>query len=358
LKGSIISLSRREKLIVIAIYSVLGIASLVSFILAAVMGQIYLALGGLGIMSFVLGLRHAVDADHIAAIDNTTRKLMQENKRPLTVGMWFSIGHSAVVFVMVIALVFASQAVVGTAFQNATGVFSTLISGTFLFFIGFINVIMVWDIYTIFTGLKNGTISQSELDCELNRKGFINKHFSGLFKIVRKPHQMFIVGFLFGLGFDTATEVLLIGLSISTGIPPAVPLWAILTLPLCFACGMIIADTTDGISMMLAYGWAFQHPIRRIYYNLTITIMSILVAFVIGGIELLQVVAREFDWTTGFFGWLVGLDFETLGFGIVALFIVSWLASVAYYRYRGYEMEFDRKFLRDVENCPPPGGLE
>lgn len=355
-KGSKLGLSREEKLTALVIYSILAVASLISFILAFLMGQIFIALGGLGIVAFVLGLRHGVDADHIAAIDNTTRKLMQEGKRPLTVGMWFSIGHSAIVFVMVIALVFAAKVIVGTAVQGITGAFSTVISGAFLFIIGFINLIIVMDIYRIFKGLREGNISQAELDCELNKKGFMNTHFGKLFKIVQKPYQMFVVGFLFGLGFDTATEVLLIGISVGAGVASDVPLWAILTLPLSFACGMIITDTTDGISMRMAYGWAFQHPIRKVYYNLTITIMSIMVAFVIGGIELAQVLAQEFNWTTGFWGWLGGLDFETLGFGIVVLFLASWLISMAYYRYKGYEKNFDGKFLKDVDNCPPSNG--
>ncbi len=355
-KESKLGLSREEKLKALLIYTILAVASSISFILAFFMGQIFIALGGLGIVAFVLGLRHGVDADHIAAIDNTTRKLMQEGKRPLTVGMWFSLGHSAIVFVMVIALVFAAKAIVGTAVQGLTGAFSTVISGAFLFIIGFINLIIVMDIYRIFKGLREGKISRSELDCELNKKGFMNAHFGKLFKIVQKPHQMFVVGFLFGLGFDTATEVLLIGISVGAGVASDVPLWAILTLPLSFACGMIITDTTDGISMRLAYGWAFQHPIRKVYYNLTITIMSVMVAFVIGGIELSQVLAQEFNWTTGFWGWLGGLDFETLGFGIVVLFLASWLTSMAFYRYKGYEKDFDGKSRRDINDCPPPNG--
>ncbi len=340
--NAIISLSRKEKISVVSIYVTLAAASIIAFVLTSWMGQLFIILGGLGVISFVLGLRHGVDADHIAAIDNTTRKLLQEGKKPLTVGTWFSIGHSVVVGLMVISLVFAAKAILGTAIESGTDAVSTLISGVFLFVIGAINVIIVLDTYKIFKGLKNGTIKQPDLDCELGKKGFMNTHFGWLFKVIEKPYQMFVIGFLFGLGFDTATEVMLIGISVGAGVTPHVPLWAIMTLPFAFACGMIITDTTDGISMRLAYGWAFQHPIRKVYYNLTITIMSVLVAFVIGGIELFQVLSTELNWTGAFWNSLNALDFETLGFGIVAIFLVSWLVSIGYYRYKGFEKEFDK----------------
>jgi len=227
--NSIISLSGQEKATVLIIYFILAVASVISFALSYYMGQIYVALGGLGILAFVLGLRHGVDADHIVAIDNTTRKLLQEDKRPLTVGMWFSIGHAVMITMMVIVLVFTAKAIVNTSISGIMSAFSTLISGIFLFLIGFINVIIVMDIYKIFIGLKNGTIKKSELDDEMNKKGFVNTHFKKLFKIVEKPYQMFIVGFLFGLGFDTATEVLFISMSVGGGVVSNIPLWAILT---------------------------------------------------------------------------------------------------------------------------------
>ncbi|ABS55493.1 high-affinity nickel-transporter [Methanoregula boonei 6A8] len=351
---AIISLSGKEKLTIISIYVILAVASIIAFLLTAWIGQMYLVLGGLGVMAFVLGLRHGVDADHIAAIDNTTRKLLQEGKKPITVGMWFSIGHAVVVGVMVLSLVFAAKSILGTYLESGTDNLSTLISGAFLFIIGIINVIIVLDTYRIFKGLKNGTIKQAELDCELSKNGFMNTHFGWLFKIVQKPYQMFVVGFLFGLGFDTATEMMLIGVSVGAGVSSNVPLWAILTLPFAFACGMIITDTTDGISMRLAYGWAFQHPIRKVYYNLTITIMSVLVAFVIGGIELLQVISTEMNWGGPLWAGLNALDFETLGFGIIAIFLISWLTSIAYYRYKGYEKEFDKTLGGD---CIPSQGF-
>ena len=167
---------------------------------------------------------------------------------------------------------------------------------------------------------------------------------------------MYVVGFLFGLGFDTATEVLLIGLSVGIGVTGSVPLWAVMVLPLMFTVGMVTTDTSDGISMRLAYGWAFQHPIRKVYYNLTISIMSIMVAFGIGGIELLQVIAMEFGWNSGFWGWLQNLDFETLGFAIIAIFATTWLVSIWYYRRKGYEEKFDREKFQGTVGPPSNGG--
>lgn len=352
---SIISLNRKEQLTIFAIYGTLAVLTVIAFMVTTYLGNMYVALGGLGIVCFVLGLRHGVDADHIAAIDNTTRKLLQEDKRPITVGTWFSIGHSVVVALMVLSLVLAAKMILGTAIESGTDAISTLISGVFLFLIGAINVIIVLDTYKIFKGLKNGTIKQADLDCELNKKGFMNTHFGWLFKVIEKPYQMFVVGFLFGLGFDTATETMLIGISVAAGVAANVSLLAIMVLPFAFACGMVITDSTDGITMRLAYGWAFQHPIRKVYYNLTITIMSVMVAFVIGGIELLQVLSTEFNWGGRFWDGLNALDFETLGFGIVALFLLSWLVSIVYYRYKGYEKDFDGQL---DAMCPPPGGSE
>ena len=339
---AIISLNKKEKALIIGIYVTLAVLTGIAFWVTGYLGQQYLALGGLGIVCFVLGLRHGVDADHIAAIDNTTRKLLQEGKRPVTVGTWFSIGHSIIVGLMVVALVLAAKFILGTAIEDQTNAISTLISGVFLFIIGAINVIIVMDTYRIFKGLKTGTIKQCDLDCELSKKGFMNTHFGWLFKVIEKPYQMIAVGFLFGLGFDTATQTMLIGVTVAASASGNISLLSLLALPFAFACGMVITDTTDGVSMRLAYGWAFQHPIRKVYYNLTITIMSVMVAFVIGGVELIQVLSTEFNWSGGFWDWINGLDFETLGFGIVALFLLSWLVSVVYYRYKGYEKEFDK----------------
>ncbi len=337
-------------------YGILTALTIFSFIAATAAGSLYLALGGLAIVCFVLGLRHGVDADHIAAIDNTTRKLMQEDKRPLTVGMWFSIGHAITVGLMVVGLIVAADFFLRGDVQFMTDTTSTLVSGLFLFLIATINVIIVRDVWRVFRGLRDGKLNQQSLNEELDKKGFMNTRLKWLFKLVDKPYKMIVVGLLFGLGFDTATETMTVGLAVTAGVSHTIPMWAILTLPLCFACGMIYTDMSDGISMRLAYGWAFQHPIRKVYYNLTITIMSVMVAFIIGGIELLQVLASEMGWDSGIWGAFQNLDFETLGFFIVALFLGSWLVSIWYYRRKGYEQKFDQeKFMRDANIRPSLG---
>jgi high-affinity nickel-transport protein len=324
---------------ILLIYAAVLVATLASFAASVLVGQNYLVLGSLAVAAYVLGLRHGVDADHIAAIDNTTRKLLQEGKRPLTVGTWFSLGHSTIVVGLILALTLATRAVVGTIplLQGAGGMVGTAVSGTFLFIIGLINVVIVLEIYRVFCKLRDGKLDESQLEESLNKRGFMNRYFGRLFKVVRSPWQIYPIGLLFGLGFDTASEVVLIAVSLGVGTATSIPVWTILVLPMMFACGMVLVDTTDGISMRLAYGWAFLKPIRKIYYNLTVTIISVLVAFLIGGVELLQVISRELGSSGGFWAWFDGLDFETLGFGILVTFAVSWLVSIAYYRYKGYE---------------------
>ncbi|MDA4117044.1 MAG: HoxN/HupN/NixA family nickel/cobalt transporter [Thaumarchaeota archaeon] len=293
----------------------------------------------MAIVAYVFGLRHGVDADHIAAIDNTTRKLIQEGKRPLMVGSWFSLGHSTVVVGLIVALTVATRAVAADipALQNTGSVIGTLVSGTFLFLIGLINVVIVLEIYRAFRGLSDGRLNESQLEEALAKRGFMNRYFGKMFKIVQAPWQIYPIGVLFGLGFDTASEVALIAMSVGVGASSSVPIWALLVLPFMFTCGMLLVDTSDGVSMRLAYGWAFLKPIRKIYYNLTVTIISVLVAFLIGSIEVVQVISGELNLTGGLWNQLNGLDFESLGFGIVGIFIVSWLVSIAFYRYKGYE---------------------
>jgi nickel/cobalt transporter (NiCoT) family protein len=293
---------------------------------------------GLAITAYILGIRHGFDADHIAAIDNTTRKLLHDGRRPLTVGTWFSLGHSTIVCAMIVGLVVATEFIARqyAAFASVGAVLGTLISGLFLFLIGIINVIIVAEVYRMFRGVRDGTLDQTALDDQMNRRGFLNRIFGRFFRIVREPWQIYPIGVLFGLGFDTATEVLIIGLTIVVA-GSGIPLWAVLFLPLLFTCGMVLSDTTDGFAMRYAYGWAFNHPIRKIFYNLTLTVISVLVAFVIGGVEILQVLSGEFGWGGPFWGWLQHLSFETLGIGIVILFLVSWGIAMGIYRAKGYE---------------------
>ncbi len=327
----------REKVKIGAIYGTLAVITVVLVIFATYIGVKYAVLAGLGLVSYVLGLRHAVDVDHIAAIDNTTRKLIQQGKRPVTTGMWFSLGHSVIVIALTAGLVLATKAVTNAvpAFESGGAIFGTTLAGAFLILLGVINILIVQDVYKTFKGLKEGRITQAQLDESMNKNSFMNRRFGKLFKIVNEPWQIFPVGILFGLGFDTATQIALIAISI--GVAGSVPFYYILLMPLLFTAGMVTVDTSDGISMRCAYGWAFMKPIRKIYYNLTITVISVLVAIAIGGIELIQVMATELGWTTGFWSFLVNLNFETMGYAIIAIFIIAWLFAMAYYRHKGYE---------------------
>jgi nickel/cobalt transporter (NiCoT) family protein len=293
---------------------------------------------GLAITAYVLGLRHGFDADHIAAIDNTTRKLLNEGKRPLTVGTWFSLGHSTIVCGMIVALVVVTDWISAHfhLFSTVGAVLGTLVSGIFLFVIGIVNAIIVLEVYRMFTGVRDGRLDQKALDDQMNKRGFLNRIFGGFFKVVREPWQIYPIGVLFGLGFDTATEVLIIALALLFA-ASGVPLWAVLFLPLLFTCGMVLSDTSDGFAMRYAYGWAYNHPIRKLFYNLTLTVISVLVAFAIGGIELLQVISGELGWTGPFWRWLDALNFETVGIGIVVLFLGSWAIAMMIYWAKGYE---------------------
>ena len=331
-----IGLSRIEKIKIVILYSLIVAATISGFIASTIIGRLSVLLAGLGIITYVFGLRHGVDADHIAAIDNTTRKLMQENQRPFTVGLWFSLGHSTIVVGLIVALVFATRTIIGhiPILESGGAIIGTTISGLFLWLMGIVNLVIVLNIYRIFKELKNGRLNQTELDSLLDNRGFLNRYFRPLFKIVKRPWQIYPIGVLFGLGFDTATEVALIAISVGIGVSSSVPVWMILVLPFMFTCGMILVDTTDGLTMRVAYGWAFLNPIRKIYYNLTVTVISVLVALAIGTAELLQVIANELKLTGAFWNLLSDLDFETIGFGIIIIFLTSWLLSVAVWKYR------------------------
>jgi high-affinity nickel-transport protein len=264
---------------------------------------------------------------------------MQEGKRPTTVGMWFSLGHSTVVVALIIALILATRAVATNipALQSTGAILGTLVSGSFLWIIGFINAVIVIGIYKIFQTLKQGKLNQEELDNLLENRGFMNRFFRPLFRVISKPWHIYPVGVLFGLGFDTASEVALIAISVGIGVSTSIPIYYILILPLLFTCGMVTVDTADGVAMRVAYGWAFLNPIRKIYYNLTVTVISVFVAWAIGTIELLQVLSTELNLNGIFWSWLNAINFEMIGFGIIGIFILSWLASFGYWRYKKYD---------------------
>ncbi|HUZ79222.1 MAG TPA: HoxN/HupN/NixA family nickel/cobalt transporter [Thermoplasmata archaeon] len=344
-------LNGEEKIFLLILFTVIAVVTGVAFILLGVVANTYystpvtsnLATGsvtffGAGILAYTFGLRHGVDADHIAAIDNTTRKLMADGKRPLTVGTWFSLGHSTIVFVLSIGIVLAANYVnshIG-AIQSIGQILGTAISGGFLYLIGIINLIIVVEVYRIFKKLRTGRMNDAELEDHLRNRGFMNRYFGKMFNIVQTPRQVYPVGVLFGLGFDTASEIFLLGTVAVLGLAGA-PVYVVLVLPLLFTCGMVLVDTADGATMRYAYGWAFHRPVRKIFYNLTVTIISVLVAFVIGTVELLQVLAIEFGWSGPFWSALVNLEFETLGYFVIGTFVVTWAIATAIYRINRYD---------------------
>lgn len=334
-----LGLSASEKFRILLLYTVIAVVTLGGFAALFAVSRFSVQLATFGVAAYVFGLRHGVDADHIVAIDNTTRKLMHDGERPLTVGTWFSLGHSTIVVGLIVALVLAIGSVQEQIpiLKSSGAIVGTAVSGFFLFLIGLINVAIVLGIYRTFKTVKQGNLDEAELEKLLQNRGFLNRYFRGLFAIVRKPWQIYPIGVLFGLGFDTASEIALIALTLTVGLSQSIPLWMVLLLPLLFTCGMVLVDTTDSVAMRAAYGWAFLNPIRKIYYNLTVTVISVAVAFAIGGVELLQVLSNQLNlqgpvWTT-----LGNLDFETLGFGIIGIFLVSWIVSIGYWKYKQYD---------------------
>ena len=292
---------------------------------------------GLGITAYTLGMRHAFDADHIAAIDNTTRKLMSEGQKPMSTGFWFSLGHSSVVFVMVLGIALGVRALsrgIGndsSTLQQVTGVWGTTVSGVFLLLIGLINLAALIGIVGVFRGMRRGEYDEAELERQLDKRGFLNRILGRVTRAVSKPWHMFPTGFLFGLGFDTVSEI---GLLVIAGgaVAANLPWWAVLTLPVLFAAGMSLLDTLDGAFMTMAYGWAFSRPVRKIYYNITVTALSVAVALIIGGIEIIQLVADKAGITHGPLAAIAGVDLNHVGYGIVVLFVVTWAVSLTVWR--------------------------
>jgi len=302
------------------------------------------ALAGLGTLAYAFGLRHAFDADHIAAIDNTTRKLLQDGKRSLGVGFFFSLGHSTIVFSLAAGLAIAAKTVNSRipTFQNIGGYIGASVSGTFLIVIGVLNLVVLLDILGVFKRMKRGHYDEQKLEAALLDQGFMSRFF--LRRIGDKidaSWKMYPLGILFGLGFDTATEIGL--LAIAAGVATHdVPFLAIISLPIIFAAGMSLMDTADGAFMSQAYGWAFSNPIRKVYYNITVTSLSVAVALLIGSIELLQVIAAKFSLEGAFWSSLDSLDFGRMGYVVVGLFVAVWAFSVILWKARRIEERWRR----------------
>ena len=308
---------------------------------------------GIGVTAYTLGLRHAFDADHIAAIDNTTRKLMADGKRPLSVGFFFSLGHSTVVFGLALLFSLGVKALAGqvetdgSTLHGVTGLVGTTVSGTFLYVIAALNLVVLVGIVKVFREMRAGRYDEAELEAQLQSRGLMNRVLGRFTRAIRAPWQMYPLGILFGLGFDTATEVALLFLAAGAA-GSGLPWYAILCLPVLFAAGMSLLDTIDGSFMNFAYGWAFSKPVRKVYYNITITALSVAVAFIIGSVELLGILAEKLSLTGGFWDWVANLDLNLVGYAIVALFVLTWALAFAVWRFARIEEKWSANLQRET----------
>jgi high-affinity nickel-transport protein len=322
---------------IIGLYSLLITVNLAVWVWALLLFRDHPVLLGTALLAYSFGLRHAVDADHIAAIDNVTRKLMQEGRRPISVGFWFSVGHSTVVVLAALAIAVTTTALAAhfDAWKEIGGIIGTLVSTVFLFAIAAMNIVILEGVWRCFRAVKRGQpFAEQDFDLLLNSRGLLARLFRPVFRMVTRSWHMLPLGFLFGLGFDTATEVALLGIS-ATQAGQGMSIWSIMVFPALFAAGMSLVDTTDGVLMLGAYNWAFVTPMRKLYYNLVITAVSVVVAVLIGGIEGLGLIGDQL----GLDGWFwdgIGTlndNFGSLGFIIIGVFIAAWIASLLVYRY-------------------------
>ena len=322
------------------IYAVLMVATLVAWLWAFLGFRSHPVLLGTALLAYGFGLRHAVDADHIAAIDNVTRKLMQEGKRPVAVGFFFALGHSTVVIFLsvVVALTTSALQTRFDVFKQVGGIIGTSISAFFLILVAMMNLLIMARTYRVFRQVKNGeSYSEEDMDVILRQGGFLARLVGPLFNLIHKSWHMYPLGFLFGLGFDTATEVALLGIS-ATEVSKGLSIWSMLVFPILFTAGMALVDTTDGVLMLGAYGWAFLNPMRKLYYNLAVTAVSVIVALLIGGIETLGLVADQCSFDSPFWHVIRTLNnhFGSLGYLIISIFVIGLLVSIAIYRAKGY----------------------
>ena len=339
------SLERGQRLTVMMMIAVVAGLHVAGFLtLIALVAPHHYRLGtegaftvGIGVTAYTLGMRHAFDADHISAIDNTTRKLMAEGKRPLSVGFWFSLGHSTIVFALALLLSIGVRSLAGpvadggSSLHRVTGLVGTLVSGSFLYVIAALNLVILVGIVRVFREMRTGGYDEAGLEAHLRNRGLMSRFLGGVTRRVRQPRQMYPVGVLFGLGFDTATEVALLVLA-GGAAGAGLPWYAILCLPILFAAGMSLLDSIDGSFMSFAYGWAFSRPVRTVFYNITITGLSVAVALIIGTIELGGLLASELNLSGAFWSWFENININLLGFIIVGLFVATWAIAVTIWR--------------------------
>ncbi|MGA9599510.1 MAG: HoxN/HupN/NixA family nickel/cobalt transporter [Methylocystis sp.] len=331
----------REK--VVGVYGLLFAANVAVWIWAICLSRQFPMMLGIAALAYSLGLRHALDADHIAAIDNVTRKFMQKGKRPIGVGLYFSLGHSTIVVGLTIAIALTTTALHGelASFKMIGGVVGAVVSSLFLFAIALANGLALHSIYATFRVVKNGgRFVEEDLDLALANRGVLGRLFRRFFRLIEQSWQMYPLGLLFGLGLDTATEVGFLGVS-ATQASNSLPAWQILVFPALFTAGMTLLDTTDNLLMLGAYGWASVKPVRKLYYNLAITAVSVLVAVLVGGLQALNLIGAQFGLAEsgGFFGLIAALDdnLGLLGLCIVGIFVLTWVVAYGVYRARGYD---------------------
>jgi high-affinity nickel-transport protein len=345
-KTSVTTVSAEPELLgfrgrIIGIYALLIGANLGAWIWAFIAFAHQPVLIGTAVLAYSLGLRHAIDADHIAAIDNVTRNLMQQGKRPVAVGFFFALGHSTVVVVASVAVAMTASALSKelVSYREIGGIIGTSASALFLFIIAIANLIVLRGVYRAFRLAERGDlVTEEQIDALLHQRGWLARLFRPLFRFVSQSWHLYPIGLLFALGFETASEISLFGLSAQAS--NTVSSWSLLIFPALFAAGMTLVDTTDGVLMLGAYGWAYRNPMRKLFYNLTITSVSVLVALVVGGIETLGLIGDQFDLHGIFWDAIADLNsnFGALGYGIVGLFIVSWGVSYLIYRFKGYDL--------------------
>ncbi|AJY76705.1 HoxN/HupN/NixA family nickel/cobalt transporter [Paenibacillus beijingensis] len=322
--------------IVIVMLHVIGVAGL------AYAASSSAAFWGLGLLAYTYGLRHAFDADHIAAIDNTVRKLTEQKRNPLGVGFYFSLGHSSVVFLLVLGIALSIKWIQNEMplMQDIGGVIGMSVSGLFLILIGLLNLAILIQLLRMFRQMRVEKLDTEQLNHLLESRGLFARLFRPLFRFIGRSWHVYPLGFLFGLGFDTATEIGLLAVS-ATAAQASVPLAGILSLPILFAAGMSLMDTADGFLMSKAYDWAFMTPLRKMYYNITVTAISVAAALVIGVVELIQVAADKLNLQSPFFRWISDIDFSMMGYVLVGLFILAWIVSILVWK----KMKLEQRFM-------------